>query len=121
MRNGRRLPRFLAAVVLIGGAAACGSLGPLAQLIQPPRFAQASGHPAEIRMIGPTASHPAGGAGVTLWVDVTNPNPFSFTLTTLDATLTVDGNRAATGSIPIGLPLQAAETSAVPIDLTISF
>ena len=105
----------VATTVLTG----CGSLGPLAQLIQPPRFEQS--RPAEIRLMSPSLSHPAGGAGVTLWLDVTNPNPFGFTLSTVDATLLLEGSRAASGSFPLGLPLQAGQTSTVPLDLSISF
>ena len=97
----------------------CGALGPLTQLIQPPRFDQS--RPAEIRLMSPSLSNPAGGAGVTLWLDVTNPNPFGFTLSTVDATLLLEGSRAASGSFPLGLPLQAGQTSTVPIDLSISF
>ena len=97
----------------------CGALGPLTQLIQPPRFEQS--RPAEIRLMSPSLSHPAGGAGVTLWLDVTNPNPFGFTLSTVDATLLLEGSRAATGSFPLGLPLQAGQSSTVPLDLSISF
>lgn len=99
----------------------CGTLGPLTQLIQPPRVEQSPGRPADIRLMGPSLAHPAGGAGVTLWLDVTNPNPFGFTLSTVDATLMLEGSRAATGSFPLGLPLQAGQTSSIPVDLTISF
>ena len=97
----------------------CGALGPLTQLIQPPRVEQS--RPAEIRLMGPSFTHPTGGAGVTLWLDVTNPNLFGFTLSTVDATLMLEGNRAASGSFPLGLPLQAGQTSTVPLDLSISF
>jgi hypothetical protein len=121
MRNGRRLLRSLVVVLLVCGGAACGTLAPLAQLIQPPRFQHAADRQPEIRFMPPTASHPTGGAGVTLWVDVTNPNPFGFTLSTLDATLMLDGSRAATGTFPLGLPLQAAETTTIPVDLNIGF
>jgi len=99
----------------------CGALGPLTQLVQPPRLVQSPGRPADIRVMGPSLAHPAGGAGVTLWLDVANPNPFGFTLSTVDATLLLEGNRAATGTFPLGLPLQAGETSTIPLDLTISF
>jgi hypothetical protein len=99
---------------------ACGQLGPIAQLIQPPRFEQGA-QPAELRFITPSITHPAGGAGVTIWLKVTNPNPFGFTLSTLDATLTLEGSHAATGSFPLGLPLQARQETTVPIDLSISF
>lgn len=113
-----RLPVVLAAVLVCTG---CGALGPLAQLIQPPRFDQTPGRSAEIRFSGPSSSNPLGGAGVTVWIDVTNPNPFGFTLSTLSTTLLLEGSRAATGDFPLGLPLQAGQTTTVPIDLSLSF
>jgi len=108
---------LLGATLLMSGCAAVTALG---QLIQPPRFDQAD-QPAELRLIGPSLNHPAGGAGVTLWIRVTNPNPFGFTLSTLDTTLLLEGQHAATGNFPLGLPLGAGQESVVPIDLTISF
>jgi hypothetical protein len=108
---------LLGAVFLMAGCAAVTSLG---QLIQPPRFEQAD-QPADIRVISPSLRHPAGGAGVTLWIRVTNPNPFGFTLSTLDTTLLLEGQQAATGNFPLGLPLGAAQESVIPLDLTISF
>src|SRR5688572_9474771 len=109
---------LLAAVILaMPGCAAVTALG---QLIQPPRFEQAE-QPAELRLMGPSLSHPAGGAGVTLWIRVTNPNPFGFTLSTLDTTLMLEGQQAATGNFPLGLPLGASQESVIPLDLTISF
>jgi hypothetical protein len=100
---------------------ACGALGTLAQLVQPPRFEQADNHPAELRFMARSISNPAGGASVTIWLKITNPNPFGFTLSTLDTTLLLEGSRAATGAFPLGLPLQARQESVVPIDLSISF
>jgi len=73
---------------------------------EPPRFEQ--DRPAEIRFVAPSLSQPAGGAGVTLWLRVTNPNPFGFTLSTLDSTLFLEGQRAATGRFPLGRPPRAA-------------
>ena len=70
----------------------------LAQLVQPPRFEPADGQPAEIRFMAPSRSMPAGGAGVRVWLEVTNPNPFGFTLSTVNATLSLDGTHAATGA-----------------------
>jgi len=60
-------------------------------------------------------------AGVRIWLEVTNPNPFGFTLSTVTATLALDGTRAATGDFPLGLPLTAGQRSVVPLDLAISF
>lgn len=98
----------------------CGALQNIAQLIQPPRFEQ-DDRPAELRFMPPSLANPAGGAGVTIWMRVTNPNPFGFTLSTLSTTLLLEGSRAATGDFPLGLPLTAGETTSVPVDLSISF
>ena len=114
---------LLAALMLLGIVfltAGCAAVTSLSQLIQPPRFEQAD-QPADLRLMAPSLSHPAGGAGVTLWLRVTNPNPFGFTLSTLDTTLLLEGQQAATGNFPLGLPLGAAQESVIPLDLTISF
>lgn len=116
---------WLLVAVLVAAAlflmAGCGAIGPLGRFIQPPTFSEADNQPAEIRFIGPSGSNPLGGAGVTLWLEVTNPNPFGFTLSTLQTTLILEGSRAATGDFPLGLPLAAGQTTVVPVDLSISF
>jgi hypothetical protein len=101
--------------------ASCATLGPLAQIVQPPTFRQADNQPAEIRIIAPSLRMPTGGAGVRIWLEVTNPNAFGFTLSTLNATLALEGTRAATGDFPLGLPLAARQDSVVPLDLSINF
>jgi hypothetical protein len=108
----------LVLVVLTGG---CASLGPLAQIVQPPQFRQADNQPAEIRLIAPSLRNPTGGAGVRVWLEVTNPNAFGFTLRAVNATLALQGSQAATGDFPLGLPLRAGQSSVVPLDLSISF
>jgi late embryogenesis abundant protein len=112
--------RFMSVAVVVL-ATACASLGPLAQIVQPPRFRQADGQPAEIRLIAPSLRHPTGGAGVRVWLEVTNPNAFGFTLSTVNATMALQGTRAATGDFPLGLPLRAGQSSVVPLDLTVNF
>jgi hypothetical protein len=109
---------ILPVLALIAG---CAGLTQLAQLVQAPRFAQAENQPAELRFMAPSRAMPAGGAGVRIWVEVTNPNPFGFTLSTVNATLALEGTRAATGDFPLGLPLTAGQQSVVPLDLSISF
>ena len=99
----------------------CAGLSQLAQFVQAPRFSQADNQPAELRFMAPSRSLPAGGAGVRIWLEVTNPNPFGFTLSSVTATLALDGTRAATGDFPLGLPLTAGQRSVVPLDLAISF
>jgi hypothetical protein len=64
---------------------------------------------------------PVGGAGVRIWLKVTNPNAFGFTLSTLDASLSLEGSRAAAAEFPLGLPLSARQESVIPLDLAFSF
>jgi hypothetical protein len=99
----------------------CASLEGLRQFVRAPRFEQASGQPAEIRLGGPSLTRPLGGATVRIWTRVVNPNPFGFTLRTLDGVLFLDGIRAADASFPLGLPLSAGEDTVIPLDLSISF
>ena len=98
----------------------CASLEGLRALVQPPSFRQTD-QPAEVRLAGPSASRPFGGATVRLYTEVRNPNPFGFTLGTLDGTLFLEGARAADAAFPLGLPLGAGQQSVVPLDLSISF
>jgi hypothetical protein len=102
-------------------ATGCAGLSELTRAIQPPRFEQADGQPAQLRLMAPSRTMPLGGAGVRIWLRVTNPNPFGFTLSTVDATLALQGRRAAEGEFPVGLPLSARGDSVIPIDLSISF
>jgi hypothetical protein len=102
-------------------ASACATLEQLRGLVQAPKFEQEPGRQAEIRVLGPSLSLPAGGAGVRLWTRVTNPNPFSLTLGTLRGTLHLEDSRAADVDFPLGLPLRAGSEATVPIDLSISF
>jgi len=113
--------KALAAACVAILVASCATLGPLAQIVQPPTFRQAENQPAEIRLIAPSVRQPTGGAGVRIWLEVTNPNAFGFTLSTLAATLSIEGTRAATGDFPLGLPLSARQQSVVPLDLSINF
>lgn len=116
MRSQRLLIAVLALLL-----SACAGLEQLTRIVQPPRFEQADGQPAELRILGPSRTMPVGGAGVRVWLKVTNPNAFGFTLSTVNATLALDGTRAAEGDFPLGLPLQARQESVVPLDLSISF
>src|SRR4029450_1142975 len=107
--------------VLVVATAGCATLGPLAQIVQPPTFRQAANTPAQIGLIAPSLRNPTGGAGVRIWLEVTNPNAFGFTLSTVNATLALQGTRAATGDFPLGLPLRAGQSSVVPLDLSFNF
>ena len=99
----------------------CATLGDLRGLVQAPRFEQEPGRQAEIRMLGPSGSLPAGGAAIRLWTRVSNPNAFGLTLGTLRGTLHLEESRAADVDFPLGLPLRAREDALVPIDLSVSF
>jgi hypothetical protein len=112
-------PILVVALILASGA--CASLAGLRQLVQAPRFEQARGQPAEVRIQAPTSNRPLGGAAIRIYTEVSNPNPFGLTLGTLEGTLFVDDNRAADAEFPLGLPLDAGARSVVPLDLSISF
>lgn len=113
----RLIPVAVVAVVV----PACASLGELRGIVQPPTFVEARDRPAEIAFQPPSAGRPLGGAAVRLWTEVTNPNAFGLTLTTLDGTLFLEGARAADASFPLGLPLGAQQQSVIPLDLAVSF
>lgn len=115
-----RFASILTIVATLSGAG-CASLGGLSSIIQPPRFEQAEGQPAQLRIMGPSRTMPLGGAGVRIWLKVTNPNGFGFTLSTVNATLALEGSRAADGDFPLGLPLAARQESVIPLDLSFSF
>ncbi|HEU5255562.1 MAG TPA: LEA type 2 family protein [Vicinamibacterales bacterium] len=120
-RNSRVRVLLALLISAIITSAACAGFGGLQQIIRPPRFEQATGQRAEIRLLGPSTRSPLGGAGVRIWLQITNPNPFGFTLSTIDADLILEGNHAATGNFPLGLPLTAGQETVVPLDLSISF
>jgi hypothetical protein len=117
----RRLVPLLLVAASLFVHPGCTALEQLRGLVQPPRFEEAPGQPAQIRLLPPGAGMPVGGAGVRLWAKVTNPNPFGFTLGTLRGTLFLEESRSATADFPLGLPLTAGAETIVPIDLSISF
>jgi hypothetical protein len=114
----RRVLCVAFATALLGG---CTALEQLRGFVQPPRFEEAPDRQSEIRLLGPALDRPLGGAGLRLWVRVSNPNPFSFTLSTLRGTLYLEEARAATTEFPLGLPLAAGGDATIPIDFTIGF
>jgi hypothetical protein len=113
--------RQLIFCLLLVFSSSCATLGSLRGLVQAPRFEEAPDQPAQVRILGPSASQPLGGAGVRIWTRVTNPNPFGLTLGTLRGTLHLESTQAAEVDFPLGLPLRSGEETTVPIDLTISF
>jgi hypothetical protein len=110
-----------ALLALLLCVAGCATLEQLRALVQAPKFEEAEGQPAEIRLLPPGTTTPFGGAGVRIWTKVTNPNAFGITLGTLSGTLFLEGSRAARADFPLGLSLGAGQESVVPIDLSISF
>ena len=113
--------RVCAAVLVCLATTACASLEGLRGLVHAPRFEQADSRRSQIRVTGPSAVAPTGGASVRLWTKVTNPNGFGLTLGTLRGTLHLEGSRAATVDFPLGLPLQAHGEAEVPIDIVVDF
>jgi hypothetical protein len=116
--------RVIAGVLLtvtVALAPSCAALGTLRNFVQAPRFDEAPGRDAEIRLVGPSLNAPIGGAAVRLWLRVSNPNSFGFTLSTLRGTLFLQDARAATMDLPLGLPLAARAETEFPIDLVVSF
>lgn len=113
--------RLIGVLGLLAIASGCATLESLRGLVQAPRFEEAPGQQAQIRILPPSAAQPLGGAGVRLWTEVTNPNAFGLTLGTLRGVLNVEGSRAADVDFPLGLPLRAGQSTTIPIDLSISF
>jgi hypothetical protein len=109
-----------ATFLLVLAVSGCASLGGLAAL-QPPRFEAASGQNAELRLIGPSAQNPLGGASIRLYARVSNPNPLGITLSTLAGTLALDGTHAADVEFPLGLPLSAGGDVVIPLDIVVGF
>ena len=115
------LSRLMMASLLMLTATGCAALEELRAFVQAPRFEEAPGQRAEIRLFGPSLSQPLGGAGVRLWTQVSNPNAFGLTLGTLRGTLNIENAHAADVDFPLGLPLAARAQTVVPIDLSIDF
>jgi hypothetical protein len=113
--------RLICVALVLALLPGCASLGQMRGLVQPPVFEQADGQPAEVRLIGPRADLPLGGAGIRLWTRITNPNPFGFTLGTLRGSLFLENAHAAQADFPLGLPLRPGEAAVVPIDVSVSF
>jgi hypothetical protein len=120
MRN-LRFSTLASAAVVAAVLPACATLQSLTRIVQPPTFTSADGERNEIRLVAPTRTSPLGGAEVRIWTTVRNPNPFGFTLSSLDTTLFLEGQQAAAGEFPLGLPLEPHGESTIPIDLVVRF
>lgn len=117
------LGKGAARAALLGVLLFCAGCATVAELIQvrPPGFAVESGRSSEMRILGPSLERPYGGAAITIWTRVSNPNGFGLTLTTAEGDLVLDQARAAGLSLPLGLPLRANQDTVIPLELTISF
>lgn len=100
--------------------AACAGIG-LGDVIQAPRFSVASGRQAELRLLGPSASRPLGGASIRMWARVENPNPLGLSLAAVVGSLALEGTKAADVNFPLGVPLLAGQDTVIPLDVNVSF
>lgn len=108
----------VAALALLVGGAGCASLQ---TVVQAPIFELASGRSSTVRLLGPAIGRPLGGAEIQVWARVQNPNPVGFTLSRLAGTVLLSDQRAADVDLPLGLPLEAAGDTVIPLALTLSF
>jgi hypothetical protein len=113
--------RSLVLWVAVATLAGCGPLAGLQAVVQPPSFEVAQGHQAELRLLGPAANRPLGGASLRVWARVHNPNRLGIMLTQLDGTLFLEGQQAALVEFPLGLPLAAVQDTVIPLDVVIGF
>jgi hypothetical protein len=118
MNSTRRRVTTLAALLAVAGLGACTGFQ---NMVQPPAFDIAEGRASELRIVGPSAARPLGGAQVRIWTRVQNPNAVGFTLSRLTGHLLLEGDHAAAIDLPIGLPLPAAGDTIIPLDMTLSF
>lgn len=116
MRVFHRLAATMALTVVLSGCASLGGLG-----VVPPRISIDGQQTAELRLLGPSVQRPLGGASLRLYARVENPNPVGITLTRLAGTLQLQGFDAADADFPLGVPLAAAGSAVVPLDIAISF
>lgn len=114
------LPRIRAAAT-VATLALIGACASLQGLLQPPRISAAENANAQLRLLGPSAQRPLGGASIRLWARVENPNAFGLTLSSLAGNLFLEGTRAGEVTLPLGLPLTASEDTVIPLDIAISF
>ena len=114
----RRGALLLALLAVLPG---CASLGGLANALSAPTFQVDQSQQPQLRLVGPGAGRPAGGATLRLYARVNNPNPIALTLSTVAGALELEGRQAANVNFPLGVPLAARGETVVPLDITISF
>ncbi len=118
MKRSARRVGVRVALVLGVGAAACATLK---DIVQPPEFSSASDRTSELRLLGPSADRPLGGAGIRLWARVHNPNPLALTLAALRGQLYLEDTRAGDVDFPLGVPMPAGQDTVIPLDVALSF
>lgn len=107
---------MILALAAIAGCATLEALG-----VTPLRFEEADDRDARLRIVGPSAGSPLGGASIRIWAQVQNPNAFGLTLTELAGDLVVEDSGAIAVDFPLGLPLAARQDTVIPLDVTIGF
>jgi hypothetical protein len=110
---------LLAVGVVAAVAAACPVQ--LETIIRMPVFRMVDEPRSQVRLFGPTAAEPLGGAALRVWTRVANPNPFSVTMTRVEGDVFLAGTRAAGVQLPLGLPLVAGQDTVIPLDFRIGF
>lgn len=108
-----------ATVVVSLGLVACAALE-LAG-VRPLGFEEADDRTSRLRILGPSAERPVGGASFRLWARIDNPNGFGVTLTEVVGDLNLEDADAIEVRFPLGLPLVARQDTIVPLDVTIGF
>ena len=110
----------MAATLLALAAADCAGVANLLG-ISAPNFSVAEGRSSMLRLGSRSLQHPRGSATARIWAEVASPNSFGLTLTTLDGTLALEGEDLVDVELPLGLPLEAASDTVIPLDLTFGF
>lgn len=104
------------ALATLAGCATLESLG-----VTPLRFDEAHDRETSLRIVGPSADRPLGGASIRIWAEVENPNGFGLTLTELTGDLMVEDSGAIEVDFPLGLPLAARQDTVIALDISIGF
>lgn len=116
LRHGAARRIAVALMIAVTGCAALESLGILAL-----RFESADDRGTELRVLGPSAGRPLGGAALRLWAHVENPNGFGLRLTEVAGDLSIADAGAIDVEFPLGLPLVAFQDTVIPLDVSIGF
>ena len=110
------MTRWLAGILVLTGCAALQRVG-----IVPLRFSEPPDRPAELRLLGPAADRPLGGAAIRLWARVENPNGFGLNLSRVAGDLHIEDAEAIAADFPLGLPLTAHQDTVIPLEVSLRF